>query len=154
MEENKTNIEEMEKNEVLEDSANPGKMFTQDEVNEIVNKRLKREREKNKLNADHDVDYSTRLKELSAREEKLKSRETYVRCKEILIDYGLDLDYIDMLDTSNEEKFAISATKLAEKISSQSTRTAPPLRNQEAKNGDGISMKIVNTKHKPKKKDW
>ena len=153
MEENKTNIEEMENQDIEEmdenlETASPSKLFTEDEVNKIVQKRL--DRFKSKMRTDHDAD----LSDLLTREKELSERENTLNCKEYLIRSGYDLDFINIIETSDVEQFMKKADLLAKKIDSKPIRTAPPLRNPEGGTGELLTMKIVNTKHEPKKKCW
>lgn len=76
------------------------KMFTQEEVNNIVKERLARERAKNTLPEPTEED--KQRQELSARESK-------VACREYIMDQGLPRELLDVLDTSNHEEFKAKA---------------------------------------------
>lgn len=77
-----------------------GKMFTQEEVNNIVKERLARERAKNTPAEPTEED--KQRQELSARESK-------VACREYIMDQGLPRELLDVLDTSNHEEFKTKA---------------------------------------------
>lgn len=85
------------------------RMFTQDDVNRIVSERLARERQKTEPSA------------IDEREAQLKARESRLDCRDYL--EGLVKDgkvatgvtgLIDVLDTSDKEKFRKTVTALLE----------------------------------------
>lgn len=81
-----------------EQQQNPneeGKTFTQDEVNRIVSERLKKE--KGKIDAEREAEYSKREADLNMREIKIKARES-------LIEKGLPGELGDVLNCSNEDE--------------------------------------------------
>lgn len=73
-----------------------GKMFTQEEVNNIVRDRLARERAKN--TPQEPTEEEKRLQDLNARESR-------IACREYVMDQGLPSQLLDVLDTSNHEEF-------------------------------------------------
>lgn len=80
------------------DNGEPGggKMFTQEEVNAIVQDRLARDRAKR--SPQEPTEEEKRQKELDARESK-------IACREYVADMGLPSTLLDVLDTSNHEEF-------------------------------------------------
>lgn len=82
-----------------------GKMFTQEEVNNIVRERLARERYKN--SPQEPTEEEKRLKDLTARENKLA-------CREYVMEQGLPSQLLDVLDTSNHEEFKSKAAIISE----------------------------------------
>ena len=78
--------------------------FTQEEVNKIVSERLERDRSKRTDNSE----YETRMNELKARESKFA-------CKELVKECEYPEELLDLLDTSDVEKFA-ETTKKIDKI--------------------------------------
>lgn len=78
-----------------------GKMFTQDEVNRIVSDRLARDREKRTAQQQDDT------KELA-----LKARESKLDCREYLSEKKYPAELLEVLDTSDVEKFKAAADKL------------------------------------------
>ena len=78
-----------------------GKMFTQDEVNKIVSDRLARDREKR-----------TEQQQDDTREQALKAREAKLDCREYLTEKKYPAELLDVLDTSDVEKFKAAADKL------------------------------------------
>lgn len=72
------------------------KLFTQEEVNNIVRDRLARERAKNI--PQEPTEEEKRLKDLNDRENK-------IACREYIMDQGLPAQLLDVLDTSNHEEF-------------------------------------------------
>lgn len=76
-----------------EENSQEQKTFTQEEVNEIVQRRLAREQQKKR---DSDPD-------LADRENTLEERELKVMAREKLLDEGLPRDLADVLRYSDEE---------------------------------------------------
>ena len=72
--------------------------FTQEEVNRIVQERLTKERSKQESPSD--------------RERELSAREARLTCKEYLLETGAAAVYLDVLDTSDPEKFKENVEKL------------------------------------------
>lgn len=77
-----------------------GKMFTQEEVNNIVRDRLARERFKN--SPQEPTEEEKRMNYITARENKLA-------CREYVMEQGLPAQLLDVLDTSNHEEFKTKA---------------------------------------------
>lgn len=73
-----------------------GKLFTQEEVNNIVRDRLARERVKKF--PQEPTEEEKRLKDLN-------DRESRIACREYVMDQGLPQQLLDVLDTSNHEEF-------------------------------------------------
>ena len=84
--------------------ANAGtqKTFTQEEVNNIVQGRLARERAKNEPTP------------LELREKELTARETAMSCREYVAEKGYPKELLDLFDTSNVEEFKKKTDKLHE----------------------------------------
>ena len=100
-EENK-NIDNQPNNAApAENGDQAGKMFTQDEVNKIVSDRLARDREKRSAQQQEDT------KELA-----LKARESRLDCREYLSKKKYPAELLEVLDTSDVEKFKAAADKL------------------------------------------
>lgn len=85
----------MEKNE---------KMFTQQEVNEIIKKRLERDKNKNQQYGSDE--------EVEALKNQLTQRENRLNAKEYLLDNNIPLDVLNMLDTSDLNAFKENVIKL------------------------------------------
>lgn len=92
MKDNDTNIKDGDQ---LQNDGQEQKTFTQEEVDEIVRKRLARERKK----ADQDNGASSG----SDREKTLDERELKIMAKEKLHDSGLPINLADILRYSDEE---------------------------------------------------
>ena len=82
-----------------DNGGNGGKMFTQEDVNRIVSERLAREREK-------PVD--------DERERKLKAREARLDCRDYLDSKKYPAKLLDLLDSSDVEKFKSAADAMIE----------------------------------------
>lgn len=78
------------------------KTFTQAEVDEIVRRRLAREKAKEK----------DAPEQSSGSDEDLSARAAYLDCKEYVLDNGLSPDLLKILDTSNVEAFKEKAEKI------------------------------------------
>lgn len=91
--ENKKDNIEVQENEPVKAE----KLFTQEEVNEIIRKRLAKEKAKEAPAID--------VAELTARSNRLD-------CKEYIIDNGLSMDLLDIIDTSDVAVFKEKAAKI------------------------------------------
>lgn len=97
-----------------------GKLFTQEEVNNIVRDRLARERSKN--SPQEPTEEEKRQRDLDARESK-------IACREYVMDQSLPSQLLDVLDTSDHEKFKekadiVSGLLKANKPASKANDTA------------------------------
>lgn len=81
-----------------------GKLFTQAEVDNIIRERLARERAKNA--PQEPTEEEKRAKDLSIRENRLS-------CREYVMENRLPAELLDVLDTSDHEKFIKNAEKLS-----------------------------------------
>lgn len=93
------------------------KLFTQEEVNNIVRDRLARERAKNI--PQEPTEEEKRLKDLNDRENK-------IACREYIMDQGLPAQLLDVLDTSNHEEFK----NKADIVSGLLKTTQPAIKNE------------------------
>ena len=85
------------------DQGKEQKMFTQEEVNNIVSERLKRDREKR-----------AEAQTENEKEKALNDRENRLSCREYISEKGYRVDLLDILDTSDVEKFKTAADKIHE----------------------------------------
>ena len=98
-----------------------GKMFTQEEVNNIVEKRLKRDREKRE-----------ETQTASEKEKALNDRENRLSCREYIAEKGYRMELLDILSTADVNQFRESADKIYElygfdhKMSEKRARFAAP----------------------------
>lgn len=91
-------------------SNTEGKTFTQDEVNRIVSERLNKE--KGKINADREAEYSKREQELNTRELKISARET-------LSEKNMPSELLDVLNYTSKEDMLKSIDILEKVIKSE-----------------------------------
>ncbi len=84
--------------------ANAGteKTFTQEEVNNIVQERLARERAKNEPTP------------AEVRERELAARESAMTCKEYIAEKNYPKELLDLFDTADHEQFKKKVEKMAE----------------------------------------
>ena len=102
--------EEIKNNESQTNNATPaetgepsGKMFTQEDVNRIVSERLARDRENRSTQQQNDE-----------KETALKARESRLDCRDYVTEKKYPSELLDMLDTSDVDKFKATADKLHE----------------------------------------
>lgn len=102
--ENKDLQEEKPESPAEETPESPAeeKTFTQAEVDEIVRRRLAREKAKEK----------DAPEQSSGSNEDLSARAAFLDCKEYVLDNGLSPDILKILDTSNVEAFKEKAEKI------------------------------------------
>lgn len=81
--------------------AKGGRTFTQDDVNRIVSERLAHEREKLQASAKD-----------TEREKALAAREARLDCREYLDTQGYPAALLDVLDSSDTDKFKAAVEKL------------------------------------------
>ena len=115
-----------------------GKMFTQEEVNQIIKDRLDRERAKAK--PPEPTEEEKRQQELTARENKLS-------CREYLVSSGHPTELLDILDTSDPKDFQRKVESLEKLFQS---KTPGSLRYIRTENGLGSVGGFEKSKHKPK----
>lgn len=95
-------------------AAGEEKMFTQEQVNEIIKKRLKEKKES-----------EITSQELEARAAELDARENRLKCREYLIERGYRADLLDIIDTSNAEEFGKKADAVSQLYGNTETDVAP-----------------------------
>lgn len=100
---NTQNTETQQPTTQPEDNGNQGsgKMFTQDDVNRIVSERLARDRKER-----------TTQTEADAKEQALKARESRLDCREYVSEKKYPAELLDLLDTSDVEKFKATVDKI------------------------------------------
>ena len=117
------------------------KMFTQEQVNEIVRKRLERQKEDSQ-------DLETRTKELEAREAEFTKKEKKFSCKEYLRDKGYPDDLLDIIDTSDVDTFKTKADHACS-VLMNSEQLVAPLASTES-HFSNTSAFPTDTSHTPK----
>lgn len=80
------------------------KLFTQDEVNAIIQKRLAQVK-KHEAAAISDDELTARSKALDEREAALNARETRQTCQSYLREHGLSDELLDVFEISSAEEF-------------------------------------------------
>lgn len=93
-------------------NQNKGRVFTQDEVNQIVSDRLNRERDRASEAAQQQT--NQREQELTSREQEMAGRENVLKCREFVSENSgrYPKALLDVLDTSDFEGFKETADKL------------------------------------------
>lgn len=100
------------------------KLFTQEDVNRIVSERLARERAKAEPSPE------------DAREADLRAREARLSCREYIADNGYPADLLELLDTSDPERFKTAVEKL-DSIASLPSKNRKPVPRIVAPTGTG-----------------
>lgn len=143
------------KNEILENGdintgkdetlleSDPGKkekMFTKEEVNEIVRKRLSRIK-----------DQQRNFDELDEREKSITQRENTLNCRMYLFENGLSEAYLDLFDNSDFETFK-KKIEVVEKIKSgRKPKRNPMGRSPETNDFNEDIGGFGKVKHNPRK---
>ena len=144
MEEEKTNNNEAIEEEQTAGAQEGEKLFTQAELEAIINKRLARERAKEQ-------------KAPAVSDEDLTRRAAMLDCKEYVLNNGLSMDLLEILDTNNVELFkekaerlqAINAAKRETKTEYPALKDAGEVRKINDESAQ-IRAAFARTTHKPK----
>ena len=142
MDEIKTN--DIEVNAQPDQGEKSERLFTQAEVNEIVRKRIAKEKAKQPEQAAPAFDDA----ELTARANRLD-------CREFLLDNGLSPDLLDVIDTTDSKVFIDKVTKLQGMMPKVGSYPEVEDRGEVAHVSDpseAIRAAFQNTAHKPK--EW
>lgn len=118
------------------------RLFTQDEVNQIIKDRLKRERAK------PDPELTQRESALTERETALLQRETAMECREYLAQRGYPAEFLEILGTSDFDSFKKKADRVAE-LTAPKSASAPPLRVYDG-GGSALASAFRDTSHRPR----
>lgn len=118
--------DENEENKDNKDPAeDPGKLFTQEEVNEIIRNRLARKKEEA---AGTEEEIKKRVEEATAEKvAELSALESKLSCRSYLLDNGLSEELLDVLDTSDPEAFKTNAEKMIKAVKSSGKTYSAPL---------------------------
>ena len=126
----------MDKN--VDNGNNQERLFTEDEVNEIVRKRLERYKEKHSGDEE-----TTKLTDaLNERSAELDKREFNIDCRNYLSEMGFDPGMMDVISADNLDDFKAKAHRLAMIIHDSKT-PVPPSFNPETARNDNSSDKIA-----------
>ena len=116
------------------------KLFTQEQVNEIVRRRLERQKET-----------SVDVKELEERTAALSEREKKLSCREYLLEKGYNTGLMNIIDTSDFEQFKAKADEANKMfVSQQQEVIVAPLACTENVSFKKPASFGKDTKHKPK----
>lgn len=140
-EENKIIGQTEEQNEQQPEDEKKERLFTQEEVNNIISDRLKRQEKREKTEAE---------KTLEVKEQELDSRGKKLDCKEYLLEKNYPLQILELIDTSDVEVFKEKADTIRKMIT-DNRYTAPPVYTTEPssyRNAGGFDREF---RHKPKK---
>lgn len=125
------------------------RLFTQDEVNDIVKKRL--EKQKKSVTQQLEEDYEVKLRNVTNRESAVELREKRIECREFLTEKGYPEELLSMLDTSEPEQFKKNAENLQQAYEkSIKPRKPQPLASNDPSKTRTPKGGFENTKHKPK----
>ena len=124
-----------------------GRMFTQEEVNKIIQQRLAKVKEVKRATESEIAELAE--KATAARNAELDAREQRISCQLYLIQKGYPAELMDALDTSDSDSFKQKADSL---VHAMSRSYRAPLGSPEPINiGGGIEKAFsANNKHEPK----
>ena len=137
------NVETVEQNQ-------EEKKFTQEEVNRIVQDRMKREKAKHEKMQDTEGPENSETTD--EQEASVAMRESRVECREFIADKGYKRELLEILDTSDAEKFKSQAEQLAELYrAKEEIKFYPgPKPNPSSYQSAGKNCSFAKTKHVPK----
>lgn len=142
MEANNTQNMEQQPTTQPADNGNQGsgKMFTQDEVNQIIKERLARERAKTT---------PQEPTEAEKREQTLNARESRLNCREYLHNNNYCAELLNILDTSDAKAFEKQADAISRLIKTQ-VPPAPLYDPASCGSGSPVGSGFKKTKHTPR----
>lgn len=129
----------MENNNVDRGNDQGERLFTQEEVNAIVKKRLERVRAEEAGKADEET--AQRLAALDQREQELNKRAQDLDRRAYLTDNGYDSDLLDIIAADDLDSFKEKADRLAGMIRSGNNAFVAPL-SAESVNADPVEDDI------------
>lgn len=124
------------------------KKFTQADVDRIIKERLIRQRSSHA----EEISEANKAKEqeLAGKETELTQKENRLSCKEYLLENGLPVGLLDVIDTSDSETFQEKTEKVLTMLGAH--RQSAPLASTEPHMRDGaIASAFRNPAHRPKK---
>ncbi len=139
-------VEQMD--ETTEDQ--PERLFTAEEVERIVKKRVKRikaetmQSEESKALAE---DLRKREAVIAEREKDLKQRETKLGCQQYLFDNRYPMELLDLIDTTDLDQFIIKADKVQGLYKRDDLQ--PMANHDRYNNGDDLKDAFKPQKHEP-----
>lgn len=113
------------------------KTFTQEEVNRIIQKRLKERKEEQKA-----------LEDIATKTAELEQREIKLECKEYLIEKGYPKELLDIISTSEVKNFKEKADMVHALMNSKESFVAPLASHEHYGEHAGSFEKV---KHVPRK---
>lgn len=136
-----------------ETKKNNGKLFTQEEVNEIIKKRLMREKGKEERKGAGD-EITEREKSIEEREVLVSARENRVACCELANEKGYPKELLDILDTSDPDKFKDQADRLVALYNEKHPKEYPGAKRNTANHRDIGQNPFPNKKHVPRQHEY
>lgn len=142
MENEKVKTEETENREAEAKETEPKaeKMFTQEQVNDIIRNRLKEQKEANAT-----------AEQLNARESELSAKESRLSCREYLLEKSYPAKLLDIIDTSDVEAFKSKADSASQMFGGSRMRRVPLASTEDGLKSDAAMAFAGNQKHVPKK---
>lgn len=135
----------MENNNTAEQQE---KTFTQEEVNRIIQERLARVKNKD---SGTDPGEAEQGNELEERETSVTLRESRVECREFVAEKGYNKELLEILDTSDPEKFKSQVERLVELNGSQEKKKIYPGTKENPFSTEQHKRSFGDSKHIPKK---
>lgn len=141
--------ETIEVNSNVDNAPKDEKIFTQEEVNRIVQKRLHERKKEQEEAGQSKEEIEERELKISNKEKELNARENFISCKEYLQENGHPNDLLEILDTSDIEMFKGKVEKLARIYENKEKGSVYPEYNAEPVQSEPCKS-FSNSKHKPK----
>ena len=148
--------ENMENRTGAQGNESEEKLFTQEQVNEIIKRRLGRQKEQ-----DNTQELETRTQELNAFEQELRVREQelenskrLLECKEYLKDREYPEKFLDLIDTSDVSVFKRKADEIYHYTALKIQGGGPPLASTEGSYVRIDRRAFEKTAHTPRHNYW
>lgn len=148
MEERQITTEEQTEQMKNENTQKEGqeKKFTQADVDRIVKERLRRQRTNGALETNNEN--AAKEKELSEKESDINLRENRLNCKEYLINNGMPVELLEIIDTSDSVSFKEKAQRAAKIMSGSRRQTAPLASTEPQMTDSAVHAAFKNPRHK------
>ena len=152
--ENQTQLKEIKK---TKETIQQEKLFTQEQVNDIIKKRLERERKEKEIEEEQNPDElqavsNEMVQSLEEREKELSRKELRLSCEQILFEYKLPNGLFDVLKPTNAEEFEKTLNELQSLGLGKKSMVAP-LASQEYFS-DSQPSNFGKAKHEPRFKHY
>jgi hypothetical protein len=138
-----------------QDGQHSERLFTQEEVNKIIKKRLYDRKKEESESQGISEKLTEREKAVDDREKSVIRRENKVKCQELVADRAYPKELIEILDTSDVDRFEEQAEKLARiytaaPIGATATKAYPGAKKNSMADSKPTVKPFGNSRHVPK----